>query len=193
MYLSKGGRVTFIKGTLFNLPTYFLSLFSIPANQIQKLNQDFLWGEIGESKVCSPISKGGLGIQNFRMFNRALLGKWLWRYVHEREVWWIIVVYAKFGSGRGGWCSVDPPGPHGVGLLNNIRRGWSLFCSHARFELGDGFKIIFWDDVWCGEHSRFNGPFHTKGSLILDPSIGSLTVKMTFLSPGRVFRGLRFL
>ena len=27
MYLSKGGRVTHIKSTLSNLPTYFLSLF----------------------------------------------------------------------------------------------------------------------------------------------------------------------
>ena len=29
--LSKGGRVTLIKSTLSNLPTYFLSLFPIPA------------------------------------------------------------------------------------------------------------------------------------------------------------------
>ena len=31
LYLSKGGRVTLIKSTLSNLPTYFLSLFPIPA------------------------------------------------------------------------------------------------------------------------------------------------------------------
>ena len=32
LYLSRGGRVTLIKSTLSNLPTYFLSLFSIPAS-----------------------------------------------------------------------------------------------------------------------------------------------------------------
>jgi hypothetical protein len=76
MYLSKGGRVTLIKSSLSNLPTYFLSLFPIPAtvaNHIEKLQQDFLWGGICEEfkyhlvswpKVCSPISKYGLGIQN---------------------------------------------------------------------------------------------------------------------------------
>jgi hypothetical protein len=51
MYLSKGGRVTLIKSTLSNLPTYFLSTFSIPAsvaNRIEKLQRDFLWGGIGE-------------------------------------------------------------------------------------------------------------------------------------------------
>jgi len=35
--------------------------------------------------------------------------------------------------------------------VENIRRGWSLFFSHTRFELGDRSNIRFWDDVWCGE------------------------------------------
>jgi hypothetical protein len=46
MYLSKGGRVTLIKSTLFNLPMYFLSLFPIPAtvaNCIEKIQRNFLW------------------------------------------------------------------------------------------------------------------------------------------------------
>jgi hypothetical protein len=45
LYLSKGGRVTLIKSTLSNLPTYFLSIFPIPssvANRIEKLQRDFL-------------------------------------------------------------------------------------------------------------------------------------------------------
>jgi hypothetical protein len=71
--------------------------------------------------------------------------------MHVREAWWKIIVDAKFGSARGGWCSIDPLGSHGVGLWKNIRKGWSSFCSHAIFELRDGSKIKFWDDVWCGE------------------------------------------
>jgi len=163
MYLSKGGRVTLIKSTLSNLPTYFLSLFPIPssvASRIEKLHRDFLWGGIGEefkyhlvswSTVCSPISEGGLGIRNLRIFNQALLGKWLWRFAHEREALWRSVVDAKYGSTWVGWCSLDPHGSHGVGLWKNIRKGWSLFNSHTRFILGNGSRIRFWDDVWCGE------------------------------------------
>jgi hypothetical protein len=38
-----------------------------------------------------------------------------------------------------------------VGLWKNIRKGWSLFCSHTTLILGNGSRIRFWDDVWCGE------------------------------------------
>ena len=67
LYLSKGGRLTLIKSTLSNLPTYFLSMFPIPvtvARRIEKLQRDFLWGGLGEEfkfhlvnwdSVCAPI------------------------------------------------------------------------------------------------------------------------------------------
>jgi hypothetical protein len=45
------GRVTLIESTLANLPTYYLSLFPIMgsvAARIEKLQQDFLWGGMGE-------------------------------------------------------------------------------------------------------------------------------------------------
>ena len=163
LYLSKGGRVTLIRSTLSNLPTYFLSLYPIPASVadcLEKLQQDFLWGGLNDefkyhlvnwNKVCSPISEGVLGIRKLRVFNQALLGKWLWRYTHEREAWWRIVMDAKYGSEWGGWHSVDTIGPHGVGLWRFISRGWRLFSSHTRFDPANGSNIIFWDDVWCGE------------------------------------------
>jgi hypothetical protein len=113
-YLSKGGRVTLIKSTLSNLPTYMLSLFPIPAHvakRIEKIQRDFLWGGMNDevkfhlvewAKVCSPIDDGELGIRNVRRFNQALLGKWLWRFTHEEGAWWRAVLMAKYGSMWGG-------------------------------------------------------------------------------------------
>jgi hypothetical protein len=106
-----------------HFPTYlrtFCPFFPIPtsvANCIEKLQRDFLWGGIGEeskyhlvswAKVCSPIFAGGLGIRNLRMFNCALLGKWLWCFGIEKDAWWRTVVESKFGCLRGGWCSYGP-------------------------------------------------------------------------------------
>ena len=76
MYLSKGGRLTLLKGTLSSLPTYFLLLFTIPthvANRIKKLQRDFLWGDnkthlVGWDKVCTPMANGGLGIRKLTKF-----------------------------------------------------------------------------------------------------------------------------
>jgi hypothetical protein len=99
IYLSKGGRVTLIKSTLSNLPTYMMSLYPIPAlvaKRIEKIQRDFLWGGLNDEakihlvewdKVCSPMDEGGLGIRNIRRFNQALLGKWLWRFAHEEGAW----------------------------------------------------------------------------------------------------------
>jgi hypothetical protein len=58
-------------------------------------------------------------------------------------------VDAKYGTTWDGWCSLDPSGSHEVGLWKNIRKGWSLFCSHTRFILGNGSMIRFWD-MMCG-------------------------------------------
>jgi hypothetical protein len=29
--------------------------------------------------------------------------------------------------------------------------GWQTFKSHIRFDPGEGSRIRFWDDVWCGD------------------------------------------
>jgi len=105
---------------------------------VGSIGEEFKYHLVSWSKVCSPILEGGLGIRNLRIFNKALLGKWLWRYAHEREAWWKSVVDAKYSSTWAGWCSLDPPGSHGVELWKNIRKGWNLFRSHTRLILGIG-------------------------------------------------------
>ena len=45
LYLSKGGRFTLLKSTLSSLPTYFLSLFTIPkvvAVRMERIQRNFL-------------------------------------------------------------------------------------------------------------------------------------------------------
>ena len=96
-YMSKGGRITLIKSTLASIPVYQLSLFRMPkliAKRLEKLQRDFLWGGgslerkihlINWEVVCIQKEKGGLGIQKINLLNKALLGKWIWRFAFERK------------------------------------------------------------------------------------------------------------
>lgn len=73
MLLSKRGKLTLIKSELANLPTYYLSLFVVPASVtkiMERYQCDFLWekGKEGDDihlvaweDVCKPKRNGGLG------------------------------------------------------------------------------------------------------------------------------------
>ena len=49
------------------------------------------------ASVCTPISSGGLGIRKIRLFNIAILGKWLWRFGIEKNALWRKVIELKYG------------------------------------------------------------------------------------------------
>ena len=60
------------------------------------------------------------------------------------------MIEAKYGVERGGCCSRDIAGSHGVGLWRFISRDWHRFSSHTKLIPGDGSRISFWEEVWCG-------------------------------------------
>ena len=159
MYVSKGGRLMLLKSTSSSLSTYYLSLSTIPthvANKIERLQRDFLWGDsntdlVGWDKVCAPLKNGGLGVRKLTTFNKALLGKWLWRFGIEETRLWRRVVALKFGEEWGGWSSKLGRGVHGCGLWRSIRMGWEDFSKNIRFEVGVGDRVKLWTDHWCGD------------------------------------------
>ncbi|KAG6721785.1 hypothetical protein I3842_03G129400 [Carya illinoinensis] len=103
--------------------------------------------------ICAPVIQGGLGVCDLRTFNKALLGKWLWRYHSEGGSLWKEITDARYGATWGGWCSNKVRGGYCVGLWKFIRSGWSCFERNVRFVVGDGNLISFWRDVWCGDHA----------------------------------------
>ena len=126
MYLSKGGRLVLIKSTLSNLPTYFLSLFPIPASmakRIEKIQRNLERPRGGVQIPFSqmgyymfPFFNRGLAVRNLKLFNEAYLGKWLRKYGLEQEALWRKVVDRKYNSLEGGWSPTVIKGPHGVSL-----------------------------------------------------------------------------
>ena len=93
----------------------------------------------------------GLGIRKIRLFNIAFLGKWLWRFGIEKDALWRKVIELKYGCLWGEWCSRSVNGPYGVALWKNISQDWPSFSHHILYDIGDGSRVKFWQDHWCGE------------------------------------------
>ncbi|KAE8660741.1 hypothetical protein F3Y22_tig00116951pilonHSYRG00750 [Hibiscus syriacus] len=105
--LSLAGRTVLLKSVLTSLPIFFLSLFKMPCNIGKKLNSlmaNFLWGEKGDKRrihwvnwntVCRPLNCGGLGVLDLNLTNRALLGKWVWKFANDKNSLWKSVLCSK--------------------------------------------------------------------------------------------------
>ena len=124
-YISKGGRIALIKSMLSSMPLYQLSFFRMPkivARRLEKLQRDFLWGGgnlerkvhlIKWEVVCAQKEKGGLGIRKLDLLNKALLGKWIWRFAHEKDNLWKKVILVKYGQEGFGWRTNEASGTFG--------------------------------------------------------------------------------
>ena len=106
---------------------------------------------INWDSVCQSKEKGGLGIRNLTNFNRALLGKWCWRFSTEDNSMWRGVIILKYGLEEGGCFPPIPKGFHGVGLWKEICKEALFIKNHCLVKIGDGSKARFWEDWWCGE------------------------------------------
>jgi hypothetical protein len=120
----------------------FLSLLFLSSEHVYELIK-LLSKNIYISIIQKSSISGGLGIRNLSMFNKALFGKWLWRYITEPESFWRRVVDSKYGSMWGGWCSLKVTQPYGVSLWKFIRAGWDTFSHSLIYMVGDGTRIKF--------------------------------------------------
>ena len=160
-YISKGGRVTLIKSTLASMPIYQMSIFRMPkivARRLEKVQRDFLWGGgnmegkthlVNWEVVCTDKDKGELGLRKLAMLNKALLGKWIWRYAYDKDNLWKQAIKVKYGQEGLGWRPKKANGAVGVRVWKELEWCWDNMI----FRVGKGNTIRFWTDVWCSESS----------------------------------------
>ncbi|GKF04737.1 RNA-directed DNA polymerase, eukaryota [Tanacetum coccineum] len=120
--LSVGGRYTLIKSVLSSLPLYYFSIFKTPKgilNKIESFRRNFFNGAdiadrkmslIGWKNILASKKNGGLGISSLFALNRALLFKWIWRFITSGPSLWSRFIKAIYGN-RGAIDVTPQTGP----------------------------------------------------------------------------------
>ncbi|RVX06642.1 hypothetical protein CK203_029574 [Vitis vinifera] len=70
--------------------------------------------------VCTDKDKGGLGLRKLALLNKALLGKWIWRYACDKDNLWKQVIKVKYGQEGLDWRPKKANGAVGVGVWKEI-------------------------------------------------------------------------
>ncbi|MBA0764641.1 hypothetical protein Gotri_013968, partial [Gossypium trilobum] len=167
--LSWAGKVVLINVVLSSLSIFFMSLFNAPVTIIKKINKirrNFLWGNTkGKNKmakvdwniVCKPKVKGGAGVVNLGVKNKALLAKWSWRFAFEKEALWRKVILVKYGSKVQRWHfkTTNPKDMSSVwkGIVENFKDvvmpKW-MGVESFYWWIRNGRTVLFGIDIWCG-------------------------------------------
>ncbi|GJS83857.1 RNA-directed DNA polymerase, eukaryota [Tanacetum coccineum] len=162
--LSIGGRLTLLKSVLGASPLYNMSIFKVPKgvlknmetirsnffNGFDSLKRKITWA--AWDKILASKQNGGLGVSSFHALNRALLLKWVWRFVSQDGSLWFRVIHALYGSAidshpvsfSSNWCSI-------VRELHLLSGKGFDFLSFCKKRIGDGNGTRFWLDKWFGD------------------------------------------
>ena len=62
----------------------------------------------------------------------------------------------KYGVKDGGWYTREGREGFGVGLWKEIRKEGSLLSNNIVFSVGNGRRVRFWKNSWCGDEAFCN-------------------------------------
>jgi len=157
--LSKAGREVLIKSVLQSIPTYFMSMFTLPSSlcdEIEKMLNSFLWGHSGSQnkginwlswdKLSMHKKDSGMGFKSLGTFNTAMLGKQGWRIMTNPDALISRMYKAKYFPG----CNfLDSTLGHNPSFV------WRSICNFkfilragSRWRIGDGSSISVWNNSW---------------------------------------------
>ncbi|GKA24199.1 hypothetical protein Tco_0710232 [Tanacetum coccineum] len=120
--------------------------FSKGASMLEKKISWIAW-----DKVLASKKKGGLGVSSYFALNRALLLKWVWRFVSQDDS--MVSVFSKRS-----WGEDDSHSVRNVSIWSSILKEVQVlkssgfdFLSYCSKRIGDGQSTSFWKETWMGD------------------------------------------
>lgn len=154
--MSQAGREVLIKAVAQALPTFLMSLFKFPrstCDDLGRMIRSYWWGAYrGKRKthwkswdsMLRPISAGGMGFKDFRLFNQAMLARQAWRILVNPECFCTRVLKARyFPNGR----LEDTVFTSNVSQTwQAIVHGFELLKKGLVWRIGNGQSVRIWRD-----------------------------------------------
>ncbi|GJW85917.1 RNA-directed DNA polymerase, eukaryota [Tanacetum coccineum] len=119
-------------------------------NGVDSSDRKISW--VAWDNVLASKLNGGLGVSSFFALNRALLLKWVWRFISGDGSLWCKVIQAIYGSKfdlhvtdqPSIWCSI-------LREVKSLKDSGFDFSSHCKKRIGDGSCTSFWYDIWLAD------------------------------------------
>nr|GEW66678.1 RNA-directed DNA polymerase, eukaryota, reverse transcriptase zinc-binding domain protein [Tanacetum cinerariifolium] len=162
--LSIGGKLTLLKSVLGSTPIYSMSLYKVPKSvlhSMESIRRNFFNGIQGDerkitwvkwSKVLASKKYGGLGVSSYYAFNRALLFKWVWRFISQDNSLWCRFITSMHGLKllklslfhSSTWNTI-------IREINVLKSQGVDLISHCKIRVGNSMRTQFWNDTWVGD------------------------------------------
>ncbi|XP_039119935.1 uncharacterized protein LOC120256290 [Dioscorea cayenensis subsp. rotundata] len=108
--LSSAAKATLINYSLLSIPTYTLSVYTIPEvviSEITKVVRKFYWCRNGNGKGIHNVNwktlnegkpEGGIGIRNLSLAKSSLMAKHVFGFLNRKDGIWVDVLSHKYGK-----------------------------------------------------------------------------------------------
>ncbi|XP_021737692.1 uncharacterized protein LOC110704204 [Chenopodium quinoa] len=144
--LSYAARATLINFVLMSLHLYWAQCILLPKGVMHRITQlcrSFLWDgavvlggapPISWDWVCKPKKYGGIGVRDCSRWNKAALGKYVWKIAKKEDTLWVKWLHSIYLKDQD-WWSYSPKKSDGW--------FWRELCA-VKDELRQGFEIGNW-------------------------------------------------
>ena len=175
--LSVCGQEILIKAVAQAIPTYTMSCFQIPksfCDEIEAMMRKFLWGQRGQEskiawvswkKMCKSKMNGGMGFKNPQAFNLAMLAKQGWRLISNPNS--LVAQIYKARYYLPGDVFQAKLGSSPSYTWRSIFNGLEVVKGGTRWRVGNGERILIWEDKWLPTPTTYKVISPSKSLMII--------------------------